>query len=164
MELEQKSFEKGFGELAFGGFYIPAITKSPCVHSGTPSTNANGLGRAFAAQTHTWGFIFLHACESGLLRHCQQPRRDHHGLQLLEQQLAGIRQVDLAHTVADLAGTTLKGLCVQIRHSYEAALVTHMHAVRVRVQKQALLQQLRGAVRDDAACMHTHTSATSSQC
>mmetsp|Transcript_37572 Transcript_37572/g.94847 ORF Transcript_37572/g.94847 Transcript_37572/m.94847 type:complete len:646 (-) Transcript_37572:1836-3773(-) len=76
-----------------------------------------------------------------------------HRHELLEQQLARVGHEHLAHGRV-LVHPGSKGLLLEVGHRKEARALAHVHAVRVTLVKQALLEEGGGAVRDDAVALH----------
>lgn len=71
--------------------------------------------------------------------------------ELLKHELARVRDVHLRHARA-VAAAALERHRVEVGDGDHAALVADVQAVRVRVEEEALLEELRGPVRDDAVC------------
>ena len=84
-----------------------------------------------------------------------QPRRDRHGHEFLEQQLACVGEHYLHHLGAlGRVLAALEGLVLQVRNGDEAAGLTHVDPIRVALVHQAFFQKSRRAVRDDAIALH----------
>ena len=84
-----------------------------------------------------------------------QPGRDSHGHELLEEELARVGHHHL-HNLGPLARVlaALKRLVLEVGHRDEAARLAHVDAVGVGLIHEALLQERRSAVRDDAIALH----------
>ena len=70
-------------------------------------------------------------------------RYNAHGHQFLKQQLASVRDVDLAEASGVVAEGAGEGLFAQVSDGDQAALVAHMHSIGITVQttnKQTMLQ------------------------
>lgn len=83
-----------------------------------------------------------------------ESRLDHHAHKLLHQQLAGVRDPDLADVFAGLAGATEVLLLLDVRLAEQAALGTHVHSVAVAHVEQPFFQEPTGAVADHAVSLH----------
>ena len=73
--------------------------------------------------------VELHAWHDG---HCHE---------LLEEQLAGIRQEHLHYPSGVFASRAVELVFLQVGHCYEAALLAHVHPVCIALIKEPLLQK-----------------------
>ncbi len=71
---------------------------------------------------------------------CEEARYDTHAHKLLDEQLARVGHVDLNNTRLVLVHLAAELLLLEVGHGNEPALLAHVHAVGVRLVKQALLQ------------------------
>mmetsp|Transcript_15972 Transcript_15972/g.60416 ORF Transcript_15972/g.60416 Transcript_15972/m.60416 type:complete len:683 (-) Transcript_15972:428-2476(-) len=83
----------------------------------------------------------------------EHPRRDHHGGELLEQELGRVGHVHLGDA-AVATGAAAEGVGLQVYVRHEPAALADVDAVGVAVEEHSLLQERRGAVRDDAVALH----------
>mmetsp|Transcript_16479 Transcript_16479/g.64296 ORF Transcript_16479/g.64296 Transcript_16479/m.64296 type:complete len:1268 (+) Transcript_16479:614-4417(+) len=84
----------------------------------------------------------------------EDARRDLHGHQLLEEELAGVGDVDLRDVRVVVAALALELLLLEVGDGEEATVVADVDAVGVGLREEALLEELRGAVGDDAIALH----------
>ena len=87
-------------------------------------------------------------------------RRDAHGHELLEEELAGVGYAYLRDLRLVLAAAALVGLLLELRDGDQAAEVAHVHTIRVGDLEQALLEELGGAVRYLTVALHLAEAQT----
>lgn len=80
----------------------------------------------------------------------EQAGGNRHGHQLLDQQLHGVRDVDLRDLCRVLARAALKTVLRQRSNGHQSAEIAHMHTVCIRSIKETLLEELGYTVRDHA--------------
>ena len=98
-----------------------------------------------------------HSSEHGRV----QPRLDLHRHQLLQEQFASVRDLDLADVLCGVASAAVVPELEKIGLAEEAAPVADVDPVTVRHVEQALFQEASGAVGDHAVALHlTETEAT----
>lgn len=72
----------------------------------------------------------------------------------MEQQLARVGNVHLRNLCLVLARAALERVLAQVGDRDQSAYVTHVHAIRIGLIEQPVLQKLRCAVRDHAVAFH----------
>eukprot|EP00123_Amoebidium_parasiticum_P018025 comp24071_c0_seq1/m.43308 comp24071_c0_seq1/g.43308 ORF comp24071_c0_seq1/g.43308 comp24071_c0_seq1/m.43308 type:complete len:370 (+) comp24071_c0_seq1:731-1840(+) len=83
-----------------------------------------------------------------------------HGHKLLEQKLAGVRNLDQRHLRLVLAAAALECLCREVCNGNETTQVAHVHTVLVTAQEHALLEEVGRTVGDHAIALHLTEAQT----
>ena len=85
---------------------------------------------------------------------------DLHSHELLEQEFAGVRYLDLADVLGRIAPSAVVLALEQVRLAEQATGVANMHSVAIRDVKEALFEEPGGAVADHAVTLHLTESET----
>ena len=89
-----------------------------------------------------------------------QPWLNLHGHQLLEEEFAGVGDLDLADVFCRIAPSAEILAFEKVRFAEETTSVADVHSVAVRHIKEALFEEARGAMRDHAVTLHLSESET----
>jgi hypothetical protein len=80
------------------------------------------------------------------------------GHELLHQQLASIRYLDLSNVSSVLAVVAFKSLFRKISNAHKPTLLTDVNAIVVTDIEQALFQETSSTMRDHAVTLHLSES------